>query len=162
MTQKVKRWWYSPLLHEFKLWLYDPLPLISEWFTYMTGEGSSSGNPGNPGSGGDPENSVNPGNNNNNNHNNNHLNTNSSLTRDESSNTVNSGVSYNSDDLKEAVAPEVVNASNIMDNPNFTSKEKKEEIMKTIARMSNELIETKRQLKIAKQNGTMQLKLDLE
>ena len=64
--------------------------------------------------------------------------------------------------MNQAGASEVLNAANIMDNPNLTDAEKKEEILKSITRITNELIEAKAKLKKVKESGTMNVQLDIE
>lgn len=98
----------------------------------MCDSGSSSGNPvdtGNTGNPGNPGNSPNPSNNNNNFS---HLNPSQPLSRDESTNTLGSQISYTSTDIKISLASELQNAINVMDDKSLTDSEKKAKFLSVL------------------------------
>lgn len=108
------------------------------------GEGSSS-NPGgssnpNPGGGNKPPStSYNP----------------DSLVRDTSSNTLDSNVSYSSDDIKRATTIKYINIERIMDNPSLSNGEKKKQVLEIVNKLSNDLVEAKQEVKNIKTSGNI-------
>lgn len=122
--------------------------ITDDLIVYMVGgegEGSSNlGGENDPGHSPNPQNNnnlppVNPGD--------------SGLPRDESSNTLGSNVSYTSSDVDNYVSSQVVNIKNTLEDPNLTTSQKTEEVMKQVAEMADDLREAKKEIKNFKQSG---------
>ena len=67
-----------------------------------------------------------------------------SLPREVSSNTLGSSVSYSSDNLNQSIGSEIVNVGNILDDKTITDAKRKEEVLKSVTRLANELIQAKK------------------
>ena len=72
-----------------------------------------------------------------------------------------SNVSYRSEDLRSAGGAELVNVKNILQDKSLTSEQKETEVLKAFARLTNELIEAKREISLLKQKGNIPMILDI-
>lgn len=82
------------------------------------------------------------------------------LPRDESSNTLGSNASHTNQEYAEAKASELLNVSNILDDKNLSDEDKKEQVLKAFAKLSNEAIAKDAQINKLKNSGQIDIKLD--
>jgi len=84
------------------------------------------------------------------------------LHQSDTSQSLNSNVSYTSEDLRNSGGAEIQNVKNLLQDKSLTSKEREVEILKAFARLTDDLIEAKREIRRLKQQGNIPLMLDSE
>lgn len=72
-----------------------------------------------------------------------------------------SNVSYTSEDLRYSGGAELLNVKNILQDKILTPEQKETEVLKAFTRLTNELIEAKRQISQLKQKGDIPMILDI-
>lgn len=84
------------------------------------------------------------------------------LPRDDSDHSLNSSVSYNSEDIKQTSLAEITNVNNTISNPNLTSQQKLDAVLQEYNKKLQEVESLKREVKNLKLSESITVKLESE
>jgi len=84
------------------------------------------------------------------------------ISHSDTNQSLNSNVSYTTEDLREFGGAELQNVKNILQDKSLTPKEKENKVLTSFARLTNELIEAKREISRLKQRGNIPIMFDTE
>jgi len=79
----------------------------------------------------------------------------------ETNQSLNSNVSYTTDDLRLSGGAELKNVQNLLRDKSLTPEQKETEVLKSFARLTDELIEAKRKISQLKQQDNIPVILDI-
>jgi hypothetical protein len=82
------------------------------------------------------------------------------LPHSDTSNYLNSNISYNSEYLKNWGGSEILNVKNILEDTLLTTEAKNTKILEEFARLTNEVIKAKKEIAILKQKGEIPIVFD--